>query len=275
MEINNNSQINSNIYLNANQALNRIASGTELNSASDNPAGLSITLNLQNQVSGHSQAIENSNSAIALTQIADGALTGQSTILDNVKEKLLQASSDTTNQDGREAILNDIKGLLTQFNDIASQTNYNDQTLLQNAADDPSSTSNLQFQVSDETGTPIETSGVQSNTQGLGLDNLLNQDETTFTSEAARAFLDDVNSAQNGLNDIRGEFAAVQNQLDSSTRNLITQRDSTLNASTVFNTNFAEETANFSKQNILAQIGAFGAAQSNNINQATVTRLLS
>lgn len=275
MEINNNSQINQNIYSNANQALNRIATGLEINQASDDPSGLSILNNLQVQSSGLTQAIENSNSAVALTQIADAALSSQSNILDSIREKLLQASTDTTSQQGREAILQDIQGELRQLNDIASQTNYNGQTFLQNASDDSSSSQTLQFQTSDESGSPIETTSIQSNTQGLGLEALLNQDPATFDSSTARSFLDNIDNAINSVNDNRSEFAAVQNQLDSSTRNLLNQRDSTLNAASVFNTNFAAETANFSKQNILAQVGAFGAAQSNNINQSIVTRLLS
>jgi len=275
MEINNNSQINPNIYSNANQALNRIATGIEINQASDDPSGLALLNNLQVQASGYSQAIENSNSAIALTQIADAALSNQSSILDNVRERLLEASTDTTSQQGREAILQDIQGQLEQLNNIASQTSYNDQTVLQSSATDQSASQALQFQTSNENGTPIETTSVQSNTVGLDLEDLRTQDPATFDADTARSFLDNLDNAINGVNDIRGEFAAVQNQLDSSTRNLITQRDSTLNATTLANTDFAAETANFSKQNILAQIGAFGAAQSNNINQSIVTRLLS
>lgn len=276
MEINNNSQLNNNnIYNNANQALNRIATGIEINKASDDPSGLSILNNLNVQAIGYTQAIENSNSAIALTQIADGALTGQSTILDNVKEKLLEASNSTTSQEGREAILNDIQGLLKQFDDIASQTNYNGDTLLQNSADDQSASQAVQFQTSNEDGTPIQTTSVQSNTQGLGLDNLLNEDPNTFSADDARSYLDTLDTAINDLNSIRGEFGSVQNQLESNTRNLLSQTSSTLGAADVFNTDFAAEVASFSKQNILAQIGAFGAAQSNNINQQTVTRLLS
>lgn len=275
MEIGNNSQLNNNIYSNANQALNRIATGLEINQASDDPSGLSILNNLQVQSSGLTQAIENSNSAVALTQIADSALSRQSTILDDVKEKLLQASTDTTSQQGREAILQDIQGQLRQLNDVASQTNYNGQTFLQNASDDSSASQTLQFQTSTESGNPIETTSVQSNTEGLDLEGLLNQDPATFDSASARSFLENVDNAINTVSNNRSEFAAVQNQLDSSTRNLFSQRDSTLNAASVFETNFAAETANFSKQNILAQVGAFGAAQSNNINQSIVTRLLS
>ena len=275
MQINSsNSTINQNVYLNANQALNRIATGIELNKSSDNASGLSIANNLLSQSNGYGQALENANSAIAATQIASGATNEQSNILNNIKEKLLQASTDTTSQEGRDAILKDIQKQLEQFDKIASGTNYNGQTLLQKSSSDNSASDVQQYQSGLKGEQIIETSGVQSNTQGLGLTALANQDATTFSSSDARGFLETVDKAINGLNDVRSEFGSVQNQLESSSRNLLSQQTSTLSAASLFDTNYAKESANFSKQNILSQIGAFGQAQANNVNQQMVSRLL-
>ncbi|MDY3200842.1 MAG: flagellin [Arcobacter sp.] len=275
MQINSNSVLNQNVYLNANQALTRIATGVELNQSSDNASSLSIANSLLTQSNGYAQAIENTNSAIAATQIASGATNEQSNILNNVKEKLLQASTDTTSQEGRDAILKDIQKQLEQFDKIASNTNYNGTTLLQNSQTDTSSSQTLQYQTGLVGQDIIESGGVQSNTQGLGLTNLVNQSPTTFDSNTAKSFLETVDNAISNLNDIRGNIGSVQNQLESSNRNLLTQQTSTLSAASLFDTNYAKESSNFSKQNILAQIGAFGQAQSNNINQQTVLRLLS
>ena len=109
----------------------------------------------------------------------------------------------------------------------------------------------------------------------MGLTNLANQDATTFNSSTARSFLETVDKAIGGLNDVRSNFGSVQNQLESSSRNLLSQQTSTLNAASLFDTDYAKESSNFSKQNILAQIGAFGQSQANNINQQIVLRLLS
>ena len=275
MEISSNSTINQNLYLNNNQTLNRIATGIELNQASDDYSSLAITNNLLSQSSGYSQAIENTNSAIASTQIASSATNEQSSILDNIKEKLLQASTDTTSQDGREALLKDIQSQLDQFNQIASSTNYNGQTLLQNSASDTSASQVQQYQSGINSENLIETSSVQSNTQGLGLTALSSQDATSFSSSDARGFLQSVDNAINGLNDIRSEFGSVQNQLKSSSRNLISQEVGTLSAASISDTDYAKESASFSKQNIMGQIGAFSLAQGNNVNQQMVTRLLS
>lgn len=275
MQINSNSVLNQNVYLNANQSLNRIATGIELNQSSDNASSLSISNSLLAQSNGYGQALENANSAIAATQIASGATTEQSNILNNVKEKLLQASTDTTSQEGRDAILKDIQKQLEQFDKIASGTNYNGQTLLQKSSTDNSASDVQQFQSGLKGEQLIETSSVQSNTEGLGLTDLVNQDATTFSLSDAKNFLETVDKAINKLNDVRGEFGSVQNQLESSSRNLLAQQTSTLSAAALFDTDYAKETSNFSKQNILAQIGAFGQVQSNNINQQTVLRLLS
>ncbi|KAB7885797.1 flagellin N-terminal helical domain-containing protein [Poseidonibacter ostreae] len=275
MQVGNNSQINTDVYLNANQSLNKIATGVTLNQASNDASSLAISNNLKVEANGYTQAIENTNSAIALNQIADGATKEQSNILDSVKEKLLQASTDTTSQEGRDAILKDVKSLLEQFDNIASSTNYNGNTLLQNSQTDNSASNDLQFQAGNENADIIESAGIQSNTEGLGLSALLNQDASSFSSSDARAFLEDVDGAISGLSDIRSEFGSVSNQLESSTRNLITQQNQTLEANSVFDTDYAKESANFSKQNVLAQIGAFSLAQANNINQQTVGRLLS
>lgn len=275
MQINSNSTINQNVYASANQSLARIATGIELNQSSDNASSLSIANSLLAQSNGYSQAIENTNSAIASSQIASSATNEQSKILDTIKEKLLQASTDTTSKEGRDAILKEIKAQLNQFDKIASSTNYNGQTLLQKSSTDSSASDSQQYQSGLKGEDIIESSSIQSNTQGLGLSTLVNQNSTTFSASDARDLLKSVDNAINGLNEVRTEFGTTQKQLESSNRNLLTQQTSTLNAASLFDTDYAKESSNFSKQNILAQIGAYGQVQSTSVNQQNVLRLLS
>ncbi len=275
MQINNNVQLDQSAYLNLNQSLNRISTGLEINSAADDASSLSISDKLRTEASGLSQSIDNVNSGLASLQIADKSISEQSNILDTVKEKLLQASTDTTSQDGREQILTEIKDLLTNFDQIASSTNYNGETLLQNSSDDSSSSQSLQFQAGTSSEDIIESTSVQSNTQGVGLENLINQDPTSFDAATARAYLGDIDSALTTLNDYRGDLGSTQNQLQSSARNLFSEYVSTQEAnSAISDLDYSKEVSNFNKQNILAQIGAYGAAQSSNINQNIVNRLL-
>ncbi|RXJ70062.1 flagellin [Halarcobacter ebronensis] len=276
MQVENNVLYDQSVYLNTTQSLNKIATGKELNSAADNAASLAISEELIAQTSGISQAIDNTNSAIATMQIGDQAFNEQSKILDQVKEKLLQASTSTTSQEGRESLLNDIQGFMDNLNNIASSTNYNGQTLLQNGINDSSATTGLQFQSGEDASSLIETDSIQSNTTGLGLDSLVSQDASTFTIDTARSFLDQVDNALNTLNDYRSNFGSSQVQLESNGRSLLSAYTQTSNSSSVLtDVDYSKEVANFSKQNILAQIGAYAAAQSNNINQSIVTRALS
>jgi len=272
----NNVQLDQTPYLNLNQSLNRISSAQEINSAADDASSLAISDKLRTQSSGISQSIDNVNSGLASLQIADKSISEQSNILDNIKEKLLQASTDTTSQEGREQLLTEIKDLLQNFDQIASSTNYNDQTLLQNTSDDKSASQTLQFQTGTSSDDIIETSAIQSNTVGVELENLISQDPSSFDSSTARAYLGDIDNALTKLNDYRGELGSTQNQLQSSSRNLFSQYTSTREAgATISDLDYSKEITDFNKQNILAQIGAYGVAQSNNINQGIVTRLLS
>jgi len=258
-----------------NTSLNRIATGLLINQSADNAASLAISENLKVQASGISQSIENVNSALALTQIGDKAFDEQSNILDSVKSDLLQASTGTTSQDGREALLSNIQKGLEQLNNIASSTNYNGTTLLQASSTDTSASSALDIQAGEAAEDTISTTAIQSNTSGLGLDALLNQDLATFDAATAQSFLDTVDDALTQLNSYRSDVGSTANQLQSANSNLATQYTNTTAANSVLiDLDYASEVANFSKQNILAQVGALGQAQSNNITQQTVLRLL-
>jgi flagellin len=275
MTIDNNIQPYQQNIVNTQNTLEKIATGLKLNSAADDASALAISENLKVQASGLSQSYENANAGIAFAQIGDRAITEQSNILDGIKEKLLEASTATTSEEGREALLEDIQKQLEQFNNIAEQTNFNGDTLLQASRDDTSATNGFQFQAGENGNDLIELRSVQSNTEGVGLSALLNQDPSTFTADTARDFLENVDDALVTLNENRSEFGSTSNQLQSSSRNLATQETNIRSAESVLsNVDYANEVSNFSKQNILAQVGAFGQAQSSNITQQTVLRLL-
>lgn len=271
---NNNIQTYLNNDVQLNKTLERVATGLLLNKAADNAASLAISDNLRTEASGVYQSMENVNSALAMTQIGDKAMGEQSNILDSVKKDLLQASTDTTSQEGRDALLEKVQKSLEQLNNIASQTNYNGTNLLQASSTDKSATASQEFQAGSGSSDTIATNSVQANTTGLGLDDLLNQDPNSFDASTARSFLDTVDEAINTLNSERSNFGSTANQLESSYRNLATQYTSTMEARSILtDVDYAKETSSFSKQNILAQVGAFGLAQSN-VSQQNVLRLL-
>jgi len=265
-----------NTNYNLKNSLEKLSSGLRINKASDDASGLSIADKLRTQASSIGQSIANGNSAVSLTQIADKAMAEQSNILDIVKTKLIQASTDTTSDEGRTAIAKDINKLLDQLNNIADQTNYNGTKLLEGAT---SGASSLTFQMGESSGDTISTtSGVWSTTDGLslsGLKSAANVGSGGFANaSAAREFLDDIDSALNTLNGWRADFGSTQNQLESAIRNQMTQQTNIKAAESVIrDVDYAAESANFNKQNIISQAGTYAMSQANNVQQ-NVTRLL-
>lgn len=159
------SSVNNNKLLG--NSLNKLSTGLKINKASDDASGLAIADKLRTQVSSINQAIVNGNSAISLIQIADKSMAEQSNILDIVKAKLIQANTDTTSDEGRETIRQDISKLLEQLDNIAEQTNYNGKTLLQADSSDTDSMSGLSFQVGEKSSDIISVGTIQANSFGL------------------------------------------------------------------------------------------------------------
>ena len=275
MKINSNVSYNQSPNLNAQQSLKNISSGLKVNQASDNASSLAIATKLEANANAYSQAIQNVNSGIALTQIGDRAINEQSNILNTMKEKVLQASTDTTSKEGRAIILQNLQKLAEGLDYIASSTNYNGNHLLQENGTSQEASSVFQSQAGAESSNIIEAGAVQANTLGLNLDSIFNETASSFDSSTARSYIDKIDSAISKLSEYRSEFASTQNQLSSQGRTLITQYTQTSEASSILTAaDIAEEIGNFNKANILSQAGAFAQTQSNKINQNVVSRLL-
>jgi len=111
---------------NLGKSLERLSTGLKINKASDNASGLAISDKLRTQASGLSQGVSNINSAIAFTQIADGAMREMSNILDIIKQKAIQMKTATTTNDGKIANRKEIIALIENFDKIICTTNYNE-----------------------------------------------------------------------------------------------------------------------------------------------------
>jgi len=269
-------EANAKTNINLKNSLEKLSSGLRINKAADDASGLAIADKLRTQASSIKQAIDNANSGIALVQIADRAMAEQSNILDIIKQKLIQAGTATTSTAGEYAISQDISKLLENIDNIARQTNYNGINLLQADNNNKSTTNALTFQMG-ETESDIITAkgGVEANTTGLGLTSLKSLvDANKLTQTAARHFLSDIDDALNKLNYWRADFGSTQNQLESATRNMMTQVTNIKAAESVIrDIDYAQESANFNKYNIISQAGTFALSQASKVQQ-NVLRLL-
>ena len=255
-------------------SLEKLSTGLKINKASDDASGLAIADKLRTQATSINQAVDNGNSAVSLLQIADKSMSEQSTILDTIKAKLIQANTDTTSSDGREAIRKDITKLLTQLDNIADQTNYNGTTLLQASASSSAVSSGLTFQVGEKSTNTITNGGIQSNTSGLAMTTLAGLTTNGLTQTVAAAQQTIVDAAITKLNGYRGDIGSTQNQVESAVRNLMTQSTNVTAAESIIrDVDYAEESANFNKQNIISQAGSYAISQANSVQQ-NVLRLL-
>ena len=254
-------------------SLEKLSSGLKINKASDDASGLAIADKLRTQVTSIDQGVANGNSAVSLLQIADKSMAEQSTILDTIKAKLIQANTDTTSDAGRTAIAGDIAKLLEQLTNIGEQTNYNGRQLI-SGSDGASAASVHTFQIGEKDTDTIKTASINANTTGLGLGALSTAANATLTKTIAAAQQTVVNAAISTLNSYRADIGSTQNQVESAVRNLMTQSTNLSAAESVIrDVDYAEESANFNKQNIISQAGSYAISQANTVQQ-NVLKLL-
>ncbi|ABV68468.1 flagellin [Aliarcobacter butzleri] len=285
---------------NISTSLEKLSTGLRINKAADDASGLAIADKLRTQATSINQGISNGNSAVALLQITDKSMAEQSTILDTIKSKLIQANTDTTSVAGRTAIAKDITKLLQQLNNIGEQTNYNGTNLLQNARTTANASTEgnltaartalggLSFQIGEGTQDLIKTKTINSNVAGLKLSALAKAVRSggkmsagatagttgVFTRTMAQSGQKAIDTAISILNGYRGDIGSTQNQVESAIRNLTTQATNIKNAeSTIRDVDYAQESANYNKLNIIAQAGSYAISQANSTQQ-NVLRLL-
>jgi len=120
--------------LSLSQAMERLSTGSKINSAKDDAAGLAITNRMTAQIRGMAKAIGNVNDAISMTQTAEGAIGSVSDILQRMRELAVQAGSGTMNDSDRSSLQLEVSQLKQQIDEIANKTNHNNIKLLDGSA---------------------------------------------------------------------------------------------------------------------------------------------
>jgi len=240
---------------NQNKTLSGLSSGSSLTQAANDAASLAISEKLLALVSGSGQAIQNSNETIGLIQTADGALAGIEDNTQRIRVLTLQASNGTLNDSDRANIQKEIDALSSSSEDIASSTSFNGINLLDGTGG------------SQGNGTFVTQSGPDAgNTHSVSIADARSIVGTVdVTTQAGRdAALGTIDDGLKAIGDSRSELGAAQNSLMSSVRNTtVSQINAASAASQLADIDFAAESANFSRQNILAQTGSFAQAQAN------------
>ncbi|BAO83469.1 flagellin and related hook-associated protein [Serpentinimonas maccroryi] len=258
-------------------SMQRLSSGLRVNSARDDAAGLAIADRMNTQVRGMNVAIRNANDGISLAQVAEGGLSVMGDMLQRMRELAVQAinSTNTSGAAGDLGALNqEFSQLRDEVNRTMSAVQFNGTSLFITTAD-------FAFQVGANSGQTITISGAALNinnatggmsgvTQGAGAASALN----ITTNAANSAVLVALDTALSTINATRATLGAVQSRFENTINYLRTAVENQSAArGRIMDADFAAETSNLSRAQILQQAGTAMIAQANQLPQG-VLRLL-
>jgi len=246
------------------KSLNSLSSGLRINKAADDASGLSIANKLSVQPQALGQAIRNSNDGIALLQTADGAMQEFGKILSRVRVLAIQASNDSQDIDSRTYISQEITALLQEASDIVDTTKFNGIKVLDE------SVNNGAF--------VFHTGAYSTETQTVNISSsystLVSGGLSVGSQVSAETTISEMDDAIKAVDSLRASLGVAQNKLASTIRNIsITKLNVSAAESQIRDLDYAAESSNFAKFNILAQSGSYALSQTNSIQQ-NVLRLL-
>lgn len=250
------------------QSMERLSSGSRINRAADDAAGLAISENLRALIRGYRQANRNANDGISLVQVAEGSLNEVSNMLIRLRELGVQAASDTLGDTERKFLDVEFQQLKSEIQRVTDSTQFNGYDLLNGTGgviDIQVGVRNNPFQDR----ISFNAAAANSTLEALGM-----TAETIGMKEGAQMSLDTIDTAMISVNAIRANFGALQNRLTSVSSNLlvIDENFSAAN-SRIRDADIAAESAELTRNNILLQAGISILSQANNAQQMTLKLL--
>lgn len=260
-----------------NKSLEKLSTGLRINRSSDDAAGLAISENLRAQVRGIAQAQRNALDGTSMLQIAEGAANEISDILQRMRELSIQSANDTLTSVERGYANEEFGNLRDEINRIASVTNYNGVDLISSTAGrfgSTGATTNTSFWI--DAGSTVGTDSITITIDTLTTSSLsANLNTSTLTTQAlARTAIQDIDTAINSVNSTRANIGAYVNRLEHAINNLmVSETNQAAAESMIRDVDFANESAQFTKNQILMQSGTAMLAQSNAIPQSVLSLL--
>ncbi|PRD39662.1 UNVERIFIED_CONTAM: fliC [Trichonephila clavipes] len=247
-------------------SLQRLSTGLRVNSAKDDAAGLAISERFTAQIKGLNQAARNANDGISLAQTAEGELAQVTSNLQRIRELSVQAANGTNSSDDREALQKEVTQLTEEVGRVLGKANFNGQELFTGAG---GTSGSFSFQVGANAGDTIDVTISTMTNSGLGIDAL-----DISTASGASAAITAIDDALDQVNSLRADLGAVQNRFSSLVTSLQTSAEN-LSASRgrIIDTDFAQETANLTKGQILQQAGVAMLSQANSMPQRVLSLL--
>ena len=238
-------------------AMERLSSGSRINRAKDDAAGLSIADNMTAQIRGVNQAIRNSNDGVSFVQTADGALEEVTQMLQRIRELTVQAGLGTQNSLQQDYIDQEVLALGAEIDNVINNTEFNDFPILISGTK------------------TVQTGWESGDTMSIGIAGLSGavSTYTGFTDTANQhdtsgLTLVGIDTALDAVNSARSSLGAQQNRLEHNASNLRNVSENiSASRSRIMDTDFASESAELARTNVLQQAGMAMLSQANQSGQ--------
>ena len=275
-------------------SMQRLSSGLRVNSAKDDAAGLAIAERMHAQVRGMNVAMRNANDGISMAQVGEGALGKVSDIFQRMRELAVQSANGTNSAADRVSLNQEYTQLAQEATRTLGGTQFNGQNIL-------ATTNASEFQIGSNNTSTLDRITVNSFdwTSTAGITDVLganvlsgtsigSYDSTTSTFTAgtdappnlitdipsAQTAIANIDSALNSINSQRATFGAIQNRFENVVANLMVASENQSAArSRIMDADYAAETSNLSRANILQQAGNAMVAQANQLPQQVLSLL--
>jgi flagellin len=251
-------------------SIGRLSSGLRINTAADDAAGLGISESLKASIRSLGQAQHNTNDAISMSQVAEGAMNEMQGIVSRMRELSVQAANSTLGATERGYIHTEFKQLSSEIDRISSVTNFNNQKLL-----DGSASTGLTFQVGIQNSTNDRLSMSITKLTSSTLGSTVKITTATLSTVAgAQAAMGVFDKAIQQLSQARAKVGSTQNRMQITIANLASSHENLSAAnSRIRDVDVASETAQLTKSQILSQAGLAVLGQANQLPSAALKLL--
>jgi flagellin len=253
-------------------SMQRLSSGLRINSSKDDAAGLAIASRMDAQVRGMNVAVRNANDGISLAQTADGALSQVSDSLQRMRELALQARNATNNSSDKDSLNKEFSQLQSEIKRVIGGTSFNNKYIL--ASDAGALTFQIGANVKTQDSLTVTTTNVLNITSIASVTGNSVKIDSTAGTTAIASVISYLDTALNKINDQRATFGATQSRFDKIIANLqVSVENQSAAKSRIMDADFATETANLSRAQILQQAGTAMVAQANQLPQQVLQLL--
>ena len=248
----------------ANTSLQRLSSGLRINSAKDDAAGLAISERFQSQISGLNMAQRNANDGISLAQTTEGALDELTANLQRIRELAVQSANASNSPSDREALNAEVQQRIAEINRIAGQTSFNGLKILNMNRTNDELIFSSQYGNDYSVDITVDGGTTQTVAATAAADTVSANDTDISTQDGADLAMISVDYAIETINGLRAELGAVQNRFESTIASLSTTSENlSASNSRIRDADFAAESANLARTQVLQQAGLSVLSQAN------------